>query len=286
MTHERDIERILDRWFADGAESAPGRVIDDVADRIERQSQLPAWRLQWRNSTVDAYSKIAVAAAAVLILAVVGYNLLPSNPSGVGGPTATASPSPTPSPTAAPSPRSISSVTFKPALRLEAPAEWVSTDGDQAFVLEAPAGAGSIEFRNHPVVGSNDSNCEGLAAAGIGASVDEIVAALSGDPRLSVTSVGTVAVGDLEGQAMDIQVAPDWTGTCQWSGGKPAAVVLTVADPPGPWIGVQEPERLRVIFLDVGGSVVSITVGSSAGSGFDAFVTQAMPIIESARFTP
>ena len=46
MTHERDIERILDHWFADGPDEAPDRVLDVVVDRIERQSQRPAWRLR------------------------------------------------------------------------------------------------------------------------------------------------------------------------------------------------------------------------------------------------
>ena len=46
MTQQRDIERLLDHWFADGSSVAPDRVIDVVADRIERQPQRPAWRLE------------------------------------------------------------------------------------------------------------------------------------------------------------------------------------------------------------------------------------------------
>ena len=38
MTQQRDIERLLDQWFSDGPTEAPDRVIDIVADRIERQS--------------------------------------------------------------------------------------------------------------------------------------------------------------------------------------------------------------------------------------------------------
>ena len=86
MTQQRDIERLLDQWFSDGPDQAPDRVVDIVTDRIERQSQRPAWRLHWRPFPVNAYAKIAVAAAAVLIVAVVGYNLLPGRSTGVGGP--------------------------------------------------------------------------------------------------------------------------------------------------------------------------------------------------------
>ena len=49
MNQRRDIERLLDHWFADGPTQAPDRVLDVVADRIERQPQRPAWRLHWRH---------------------------------------------------------------------------------------------------------------------------------------------------------------------------------------------------------------------------------------------
>ena len=86
MNQQRDIERLLDHWFSDGPTEAPDRVIDRIADRIERQSQRHAWRLQRRPYPMNTYAKIAVAAAAVLIVALVGYNLLPANNKGIGGP--------------------------------------------------------------------------------------------------------------------------------------------------------------------------------------------------------
>ena len=95
MTHERDIEHILDVWFADGPTEAPDRALDAVADRIERQPQQPAWRLHLRETHVNRYLKPLLAVAAVLVVAVIGYRLLPAG--GVGG-TSTASPSPSASP--------------------------------------------------------------------------------------------------------------------------------------------------------------------------------------------
>jgi hypothetical protein len=99
MTQHSDIERLLDHWFKDGPDQASDRVVDIVTDRIERQSQRPAWRLDWRPFPVNAYAKIAVAAAAILIVAVVGYNLFPGSSTGVGGPAPSASPTQAPSPT-------------------------------------------------------------------------------------------------------------------------------------------------------------------------------------------
>jgi TRAP-type C4-dicarboxylate transport system substrate-binding protein len=106
MTQQRDIERLLDHWFGDGPTEAPDRVIDRIADRIERQSQRHAWRLQRRPYPMNAYAKIAVAVAAVLIVALVGYNLLPANNKGIGGPNPppTARPSATPSTNPSPTP--------------------------------------------------------------------------------------------------------------------------------------------------------------------------------------
>ena len=67
MTQQRDIERLLDQWFADGSSVAPDRVVDIVADRIERQPQRPAWRLDWRHLTMSPLAKAGAAIAAVVL---------------------------------------------------------------------------------------------------------------------------------------------------------------------------------------------------------------------------
>jgi DNA-binding beta-propeller fold protein YncE len=85
MTHDRDIERLLGHWLGDGPTQAPDRVLDIVADRIERQAQRPAWRLDWRHLNMNAYAKLAIAAAAVLLVAVIGSAVLPRFHLGVVG---------------------------------------------------------------------------------------------------------------------------------------------------------------------------------------------------------
>ena len=49
MTRQRDLDRLLDIWLADGPTEAADAVLDVVADRIDRQPQRPAWRLSWRT---------------------------------------------------------------------------------------------------------------------------------------------------------------------------------------------------------------------------------------------
>jgi hypothetical protein len=110
MTDDRELSLILDRWFDDGPVEMPDRVIDVVASGISRQRQRHAWRLR-RRYILNAYAKIAVAAAAVLIVAVIGYSLLPRS-SSVGGPAPTATPLPTASPLPSPTAAAAAGVTI------------------------------------------------------------------------------------------------------------------------------------------------------------------------------
>jgi TRAP-type C4-dicarboxylate transport system substrate-binding protein len=101
MTQRREIEPLLDHWFQDGPSNASDRVLDVVTDRIWRQPQRPAWRLDWRHPFMHPNVKLATAIAAVVIVAIVGYALIPRS-SGVGVPNPT--PSTQPSQAGSPSP--------------------------------------------------------------------------------------------------------------------------------------------------------------------------------------
>jgi hypothetical protein len=49
-------------------------------------------------------------------------------------------------------------------------------------------------------------------------------------------------------------------------------------------IGLTGPERIRLVFADVGGQVALVVIDSSDPARFDDLATQAMPIIESFTF--
>jgi hypothetical protein len=95
MNRTPDVELVLRQWLADEGDIAPDRVLEVVADRIAMQPQRRKWRLLGRLTLTPAF-KYGIAAAAVLVVVVVGYSLLPKGPS-VG----TQSPVP---PTLAPTP--------------------------------------------------------------------------------------------------------------------------------------------------------------------------------------
>ena len=100
MTTERDVERVLERWLVDGVDEMPSRVFLSIVDRVERQPQQRAWRVSWRDSTMNAYLKPILAIAAVLVLAIGGIAFISrSSRVGVGsGPTSSPSPTPIPPP--------------------------------------------------------------------------------------------------------------------------------------------------------------------------------------------
>lgn len=285
MTSDRDIERVLDYWFTERPTQVADRVFDGVADRIARQPQQPTWRLDWRRYVMNTNVKFAAGLIAVLAVAVIGYNLLAAGSSGTGGPGATPSPSPTGSP------NTLSSALFAPGIRVEAPANWqVVGDSERSVVLSPtaePSGTPHVEIlvMSGPFVGAADPDCEGRAAAGVGASAAGLSSALSGDPRLTTSSAGSVAVGGHTGLALDIQVAPTWTGTCTWSNGKPAALLFLATDQ-GPGFGLGGTERGRVVLVDVGTSAVSIIISSTDESTQAAVLAAAMPVVETMQFVP
>jgi hypothetical protein len=106
MNRTPDVELVLRDYFADDGLTAPDYVLDVVEERIGRQPRRHAWRLPWRLNTMNRTLKYVAAAAAVLVVAVLGYNLLPRS-SSVGGAPATATPVPTASKSPSPTPATI-----------------------------------------------------------------------------------------------------------------------------------------------------------------------------------
>lgn len=300
MTQQRDIERVLDHWFGDGPVQAPDRVVDIVGDRIERQSQRPAWRLRWRQTNVNTYTKVAVAAAAVLIVAVVGYNLLPNRSGGVGGPAPTAVPTDIPSvaPSASASAvfpswyRTTSETTgvgrlpsgtqtvrsFAPAFTYSVPEGWVNagdevdfydlfpdTPTNQAETARSGELANSIHMgpleRPYFVCESVENN---TGTAG------QMVAAAAANDALTVTGVVDVTIGGLTGKRLDVRANPEWAGPCP-------------GDPPGTDLNDR---RARAYLLDAPGrGVIVIFVASLHAADHEAFLLKATPVVESFDFT-
>ena len=57
MTDDQELSVVLHEWLIEGPREMPDRVIDVVAQRIRRQPQRPAWRLDRRPFPMNAYAK-------------------------------------------------------------------------------------------------------------------------------------------------------------------------------------------------------------------------------------
>jgi len=109
MTTPRDPDRLIREFLAEGPTDLADRTYDAVRSGIERTRQRVVIG-PWREPRMNTITRIAIALAAVVVVAVVGYNLLPGT-SGVGGPSASPTLAPTPAPTPALTPEPTPSPT-------------------------------------------------------------------------------------------------------------------------------------------------------------------------------
>jgi hypothetical protein len=166
MNRLPDVELVLRDYLADTGDRAPDRVLDDVAARIARQPRRPALRLPWRPF-MNTYAKLGLAGAAIVIVAVIGYSLLPRQPS-VGGPT--------PSPITAPTPTSSDSAQALPEGTLSGGRYIFGPFGRSGLTITAEVPAGWNGHPDRVVTGPGDDAPVDIAVAFL------VADGLHGDP--------------------------------------------------------------------------------------------------------
>src|SRR5262245_63246134 len=97
---EHDFNRTAQVWLEDGPTVMPNRGLSAALEEIHVTRQRRTWWPAQRIPYMHIYARLAIGAAAVAVLAVVGINLLNTNGGIVAGPTA----SPASSAAAAPLP--------------------------------------------------------------------------------------------------------------------------------------------------------------------------------------
>jgi hypothetical protein len=305
MSDRPDVEFVLRAWFDDGPATMSDRVVDVVAERIGRQPQRRT-RRALRRIPMNAMLKVAAVLATVAVIAVVGWNLLPGRSPGVGGPSASPSPSPSPSPSATAAAASASvplpswypvqtdgsgilpagshtTLRFLAGSRLTVPEGWVN-DADNAKIYtlfpntpanEAEYGLSKQTAQNIVLAAAVQNNMFAICdATGLfqGATAAEVIDAVVANEAFSTSEPVDVTIGGLSGPQVDVQLSPDWTGSCP----------LQENDPPTRDYG---DARNRLIMLDAPGrGPIGISIGSMYASEFEAFLADAMPIVESLEF--
>ena len=69
--------RIVLSWLREDAHENAERVLLRALDEVDTTPQRRSWWPAWRPNSMNTYAKLIAAAAAVLVVAVVGYQLLP-----------------------------------------------------------------------------------------------------------------------------------------------------------------------------------------------------------------
>jgi hypothetical protein len=248
---------------------------------------------------MNSYAKLALAAAAVLVVAIVGINLLPGGSGGIGGPAVT--PSPSPSPTAALSGASLPYGALEPGTR------YASSGGDVAFTFEVPTSDWTYAMNGY--LGGHDAtkdstylsfysskdNVPGVFAdscvhegdlrtfAPTLAGNAEAMATLSGVEVVSEPS--DVTVDGRPGTSVVIRI-PDapgcsnrdfwltYSASCQ----EQTPSVACTSYPS--WLG----ETIRSWFVDVDGAVFTVTAETLSPTASSDLETELQQIVASIRF--
>lgn len=255
------------------------------------------------------YSRLTIAAAAVLVVAAVGYNLLPGSggPGGPGpSPTGTALPTATPEPTATPQPTGPVALPLGPVpagtyvarpfsvpnesirFQLTLPAGWdAGGPPGRAPVGAAPAtgyeGPDGMSFGFLTVTSLESDPChwsEGTDIA-VAPTVDDLATALAANPNYETTVPADVTLGGFSGKRIDVQVPAGLDlATCDdgqfW--------VWAVAD--GQTLYAQGPEgRFHLWILDVLGTRVIVMTHDFPGTPADD-QAELQAIVDSMRIEP
>jgi hypothetical protein len=272
MSTDRETARIVRSWLEEGRTSLPDWVRNDVLDRLpatpQRRSRWPARRFTDMNSL----TKLLVATAAVVAVAVLGISLLPRPGAGPGNsqPTSSASPSAAPSD----SPQAV-------ARRLLAngpidPGTYLLSDGRSSIRVTIPAGwdavAQGMDIRKHrdqpdevmfnlwtPDINVFADACAtGNPPPPTGPTAADLLAALRGTQNVTISDPVETTIGGLVGMRLvvgvpaDLDIASCTNGTVLvWSGavdGNWLALGDDMQGRPGTPVSIVEPESGRFVF--------------------------------------
>jgi hypothetical protein len=225
MTASRDPDRLIHAFLDEGLDELPDPVYDAVRDRIE-QTRQRALIGSWRTPDVNRYLKIGLAAAAVVVIAVVGFQFLGNSDTGSPGasesaePSATATPRPSPTPTDPEQSYGPLSegpyvlvyeqlLDVRTTVTIPAP-DWhglpTYTNVEKHGIADPPQGAGLVVYGKDMLVYGDPCAWESTRPDDPAASLDELVAALSAQTSRDASPPVDVTVGGYPGKMLTLHV--------------------------------------------------------------------------------
>jgi hypothetical protein len=283
MSTERDPQRIVLSWLRSDEHVSADRLLDVVLFAVDTTPQRQSSWLAWRSPFVSNTVRIALAAAAVVALALIGYQLLAAP--NVGGPPPSPSPTETPIPSPAATPVAVVDFTTHAGGGAELmPGEYrITTASPVGVVITVPdepfGGFPSAWFKalydwgpwhqtNEARVGVVDvSNLyvnpcrapeQGLRDPAIGPSVADLASALGTIPEVAATEPVEAQLDGIAGQLVEL-TAGNRTDSCVddafvWTSTYSGASLL--APDPG--------DLTRIWILDVGGTRLVVWASEDA----------------------
>lgn len=227
MSTEPETTRVVRSWLEDGVTVLPDRVLDAVLDQLpatpQRRATWPARRLPEMHSAI----KLALGAAAVVAVSLLGLSLLggggapsiggaspapPSSPAASPSPAPSPDPDPTPPPvaangTAVPAGEYYMPITSTARAVVTVPdgmigEGWAITNGQ-----EPPFGS-SLSFWTVANITVDPCAAEWLVPP-VGESVDELVAALAERPDFVEGSIEPTTINGHQGRRLVLAVPDD-----------------------------------------------------------------------------
>ena len=280
-----DFDRTARAWLQDGPVVMSDRALQAALDEVHLTRQRrPPWTT-WRNATVNSYlARIAATAAAVVLVAVIGVNLLPGdNPPGsqpTGSPAATTSPTASPAAEPSAAARDVD-ITYDPypfRLTLTLPSGWDGTDG--AFVVQKPYGGDpprTLAIATWVVGNVYTDGCQwegSLLNPPLGPTVDDLANAISGLEDRETTVPVDVVLDGFVGKELEMTIPDIDFASCD------NGEFRSWVDPTGIARFHQGPlEHSRILILEVGGTRVLI-FGRSFPASSPADVAELDQIID------
>jgi hypothetical protein len=270
----------------DQRESAD-RVLDAVLDRIDATPQRrAAWWLVWRFPAMNTTAKLAMGAAAVMVIVLLGIRLLvPGSPSFGSGPDPAETPSPTASPRQIPSGmtslnagrHSLGSA-FPVGISFDLPAGWTSCSLaplEQAVCLHpgtvyAPTGVG-VGFLSVEDVVADPCNEASFLDPSVRPSIEDLATAISNLPGFEATTAEDVTLDGFAAKRFTV-TAPRNAG-CE----------LSTWATPTRTNGVAAGEANLLYLIDVDGERVMISAAYDPSNVSDEQLVAAEEVIASVQ---
>ncbi|MEA2630229.1 MAG: hypothetical protein QOE66_448 [Chloroflexota bacterium] len=177
------------------------------------------------------------------------------------------------------------------------PEGWSNTTDDTTYVLAKRNAPPTTSIVLYPGVfpQSQTNGCVDATSTAVDRSAKALADWLTTLPGLVTTQPTPVKIGALTGFVVDVSIAPGWTQTCANGQGKPVVNTFTSgSEPGGPFHAGTAPYRVslvgaardRYVVIDLSdGNTLLIDMTAPDKATWDALLPEAMPIVESFRFT-